>query len=167
MKTLEQKELNNNIAILIWNMAAGSALAWYVSNGLGSAHPYLAPLSVILCLQSTFSKTFLLSLKRIIGTVIGILVSVLIASYLTFNGWELGLLILIGCYITKWFRFDRIVLHQVALTILFVFAFEHKTSHYATDRMRDTIVGVAVAIIIQYIWSRVRWKNQLRTNKLP
>jgi uncharacterized membrane protein YgaE (UPF0421/DUF939 family) len=155
MKTLEQKKSNLDLTIFIWNMAVGSALAWYLSKGLGSAHPYLAPLSVILCLQSTFSKTFWLSLKRVIGTIIGILVSVLIASHLTINGWKLGILILIGCYITKWFRFDRVVLHQVALTILFVFAFAHTSSHYAIDRMRDTIVGVAIAVIIQFVWSRI------------
>jgi uncharacterized membrane protein YgaE (UPF0421/DUF939 family) len=161
MKTLDQKKTSKDLSILIWNMAVGSALAWDLSKGFGSAHPYLAPLSVILCLQSTFSKTFWLSLKRVIGTIIGISVTVLIASHLSINGWKLGILILIGCYITKWLHFERIVLHQVALTILFVFAFEHKTSHYAIDRMRDTIVGVTVAVIIQYVWFRLNRKSSL------
>jgi uncharacterized membrane protein YgaE (UPF0421/DUF939 family) len=161
MKTLDQKKSSKDLSILIWNMAVGSTLAWELSKGLGSAHPYLAPLSVILCLQSTFSKTFRLSLKRVIGTIIGISVTVLIASHISINGWKLGILILFGCYLTKWLNFDRVVLHQVALTILFVFAFEHKTSHYAIDRMRDTLVGVAVAIISQYVWYRLNGKSRL------
>ncbi|WP_462408510.1 FUSC family protein [Neobacillus sp. Marseille-QA0830] len=68
-------------------------MAWEISKLFGSSHPYLAPLSVILTIQSTMDKTVSLSIKRFIGTVIGISVAVLIASYLKVNGWNLGLLI--------------------------------------------------------------------------
>lgn len=125
----------------------------------------LAPLSVILTVQSTYDKTIILSLKRVIGTMIGIIVTVLIASHLKVNGINLGLLILIGCFIGKYLKFDKKVLHQIALTILFVFSFEHQSDQYAIDRMRDTLVGVLVACLIQVIWSKmiVRKKNNIST----
>ncbi|MGG3890164.1 FUSC family protein [Metabacillus fastidiosus] len=152
----QQNEIpNKNLSILIWKLSIGSTLSWEIAKLLGSAHPYLAPLSVILSLQSTMDETVLLSLKRVIGTIIGILVTVLIASKMTISGWNLGLVILFGCFIAKYLKLDKIVLHQVALTILFVFAFEHQTKHYAIDRMRDTVIGVLIAVILQLIWFRL------------
>lgn len=153
---------NENLSILIWKLSIGSTLAWEVSKLLGSDHPYLGPLSLILCIQSTMDKTVSLSVKRIMGTIIGIFVTVLIASYLPINGWNLGLLILLGCYIAKYLKLDKKVLHQVAITVLFVFAFEHQSKHYAIDRMRDTLVGVLVAGIIQIIWVNIMRKREMQ-----
>lgn len=153
MKELKQNEIRNeNLSILIWKMSIGSTLSWEISKLLGSDHPYLAPLSVILSIQSTIDKTVSLSIKRVIGTIIGTSVTVLVASHMTMNGWSLGLLILLGCFIAKYLKFDKKVLHQVALTILFVFVFEHQSKHYAIDRIRDTLIGVLVAGIIQLVW---------------
>ncbi len=154
MKSTENNSSSESVSILIWNMTIGSILSWELAKLMGSYHPYLAPLSVILSLQSTEEKTISLSIKRLIGTIIGILVTVLIASNMKINGWNLGLLILLGCYVAKYLKLDRKVLHQVAITILFVFAFEHQSKHYALDRLRDTLIGVSVACIIQLIWYR-------------
>lgn len=154
------KKQNQDFTILIWKMAIGSVLSWEIAKLLGSDHPYLAPLTVILCIQATMQKSMLLSIKRVIGTIIGILVILIIASKMSINGWNLGLLILIGCYISKWLKLDRIIIHQTALTILFVFVFEHQSKDYALDRMTDTLVGVVVTVLIQIIWFRFFSKNK-------
>ncbi|WP_420488346.1 FUSC family protein [Gottfriedia acidiceleris] len=85
----------------------GSTLAWEISNFFGSSHPYLGPVSLILTVQSKMDKTINLSIKRVIGTIIGIGITVIIASYLKVNGWNLGLLILIGTYIAKYLKLDK------------------------------------------------------------
>ncbi|PLT27845.1 hypothetical protein CUU66_21630 [Peribacillus deserti] len=109
----------------------------------------------MLCLQSTYHKTVRLSIKRVTGTIIGISFTVIISTHMIINGWNLGLLVLLGGFITKWLKFDKTVLHQVALTILFVFVFEHQKNHYVIDRMRDTLIGVMVAVLIQLVWFRL------------
>ncbi|PLT33545.1 hypothetical protein CUU64_13110 [Bacillus sp. V5-8f] len=144
-------QTDRNLTLLIWKMAIGSALSWELASLFGSKHPYLAPLSIILCLQNTVNKTIKLAIRRIIGTVIGVSVSVIIASHMSVHGWTLGLMILIGSYIGKWLTVDKIVLHQVALTILFVFVFEHQTKQYPLDRLRDTAIGVIIAILLQFL----------------
>jgi uncharacterized membrane protein YgaE (UPF0421/DUF939 family) len=151
-----------DLSILAWKLAIGSALSWEVSKLFGSDHPYLAPLSVILTIQSTVDKTVSLSIKRMIGTVIGILVTVLIARHFTISGWSLGVLILLGCYISIYLKLDKKILHQVSLTILFVFVFEHQTKHYAIDRLRDTLIGVFIAGILQIIWFRLISRKTLQ-----
>ncbi|SDM74617.1 Aromatic acid exporter family member 1 [Fictibacillus solisalsi] len=151
---------SENLSILVWKLALGSAVSWEISKYLGSNHPYLAPLSVILTIQSSFDQTISISVKRVIGTLIGISVTVLIAKFFKVEGWSLGLLILIGCFTAKYFNFSKKVIHQVALTILFVFVFEHQTGHYAFDRLRDTIIGVLVAGVIQMVWFHLFTKRK-------
>ncbi|MBB6447112.1 FUSC family protein [Bacillus benzoevorans] len=154
---------NKNLSILAWKLAIGSTLAWELAKLLGSDHPYLAPLSVILTIQSTMDKTVSLSIKRMMGTIIGIFVTLLIAKHLPVSGWSLGILILLGCYISIYLKLDKKILHQVALTILFVFVFEHQSKQYATDRLRDTLIGVLLAGILQLVWSRfISRKTQLQ-----
>lgn len=140
-------------------IAIGSALSWEISQLLGSKHPYLAPLSVILCIQATTDKTLSIAVQRIIGTIIGIPIVVVIAKHLSITGWNLGILILLGGYISKWLKLDQHILHQIAITILFVFVFEKQTKHYAIDRLNDTLVGVLVAVLLQYIWLKLQGKQ--------
>lgn len=135
-------------SLLIYKMGLASGIAWEVAKLVGSKHPYLAPLTVILSLQSTIDQSIRYSYHRIIGTVIGVSVTTAIASHLSVNGLTLGLLILGGTFIAKWLKLDETVLHQVALTILLVLSFEHKTGNYAVDRIRDTLIGAGVAVII-------------------
>ncbi|RVT62630.1 FUSC family protein [Niallia taxi] len=155
MNTFERtrKKKETSLYTLIWMMGIGSALSWETAELMNSQHPYLAPLSVILCLQSTYNQTLRLSLKRIIGTIIGILLIVIVSGYLHVNGWSVGLLILVGGFISAWLKFDKVVLHQLAITILCVFVFEQNNSGYAIDRVLDTIVGIIYAIVIQFLYS--------------
>ncbi|MDU0069698.1 MULTISPECIES: FUSC family protein [Bacillus] len=137
--------------MLIWKMAAASALSWEIAKAFGSNHPYLAPLSVILCLHGTVGKTVKFSLKRIAGTVIGVLLTAYIVSFVPHNGWVLGALLVYGLWISKWLKLDQVGLHQAAITILFVFSLA-QSNHYAFDRIIDTVIGVAVAILIHIIY---------------
>lgn len=164
IKNPETPNSNDNFSMLTWQMAIGSTLSWELSKLLGSDHPYLAPLSVILCLHTVIEKTFQISMQRVIGTVIGIFIIILIASNLSINGWSLGLLILLGGLITRLLKLNKTVLHQVSLTILFVFTFEHQSSQYALDRMRDTLVGVITAVLIQLIWFYIILRGKLQNH---
>ncbi|WP_052343594.1 FUSC family protein [Bacillus massiliigorillae] len=151
---------NETMSSLIWKISIGSALSWELSRLFGSEHPYLAPLSVIICIQATMDKTISIGIQRIIGTVIGIPIIVIIASHLNINGWNLGLLILLGGYISKWLKLDQGTLHQVVITILLVFVFEKQTEHYALDRMKDTLIGVMIAVFLQFIWFPFKLKQK-------
>lgn len=53
MKSKKQlKKLMESKTVLIWKMGAASALSWEIAKLAGSNHTYLAPISVILCLQT-------------------------------------------------------------------------------------------------------------------
>lgn len=145
-----KKKIENKTS-LVWKMAIASAVSWEAAKLVGSKHPYLAPLSVILCLQTTIDKSIRFSFHRIVGTAIGVMLTAYLVSHLHMNGWILGLLMLGGTYIAKWLRLDETVLHQVALTILLVFTFERTSKDYVIDRIIDTIIGVIIAILIHML----------------
>ncbi|WP_223587838.1 FUSC family protein [Neobacillus bataviensis] len=152
MKNNQQlKKQMENKTHLIWKMALASALSWEIAKLAGSNHPYLAPISVILCLQTTVNQSIRFSYHRMVGTVIGIAITVILSPYLEVNGWTLGSLILIGCFIAKWLKRDETAIHQVALTILLVFVLGHKSGDYPIDRFRDTLIGAIVAVIIHML----------------
>lgn len=159
----KQKQMENK-AILIWKIAVASALSWEVAKLAGSEHPYLAPLSVILCLQTTVNRSIQYSYHRMVGTVIGIIVTMLAAPYFSVNGWMIGILILIGCFITKWLKRDESAIHQVALTVLLVFVMEHKSGEYFIDRFRDTLIGAIAAVLIQMFFYPPNYTKQASQN---
>jgi len=148
---MNQKKLTQNQTAFVWKMAIASAVSWELAKLVGSDHPYLAPLSVILCLQTTINQSIRFSFHRIVGTAIGVLLTAYLVSHLHMNGWILGLLLLGGTYIAKWLRLNEKVLHQIALTILLVFTFERNSKDYAFDRIIDTVIGVIVAILFHML----------------
>jgi uncharacterized membrane protein YgaE (UPF0421/DUF939 family) len=149
--TKQLKKQMENKTVLIWKMGAASAISWELAKLAGSHHPYLAPLSVVLCLQTTINRSILFSYHRMVGTVIGISVVVLIEPYIKVSGWTLGLLMILGSFITKWLKRDETAIHQVALTVLLVFVMGEKSGDYPMDRFRDTLIGAIVAVILQMI----------------
>jgi uncharacterized membrane protein YgaE (UPF0421/DUF939 family) len=159
-KNKQLKKQLENKALLIWKMAIASALSWEIAKLAGSHHPYLAPISVILCLQTTVNRSIRFSYHRMVGTVIGITITVFAAPYLEVNGWTLGLLILAGGFTAKWLKRDETAIHQVALTVLLVFVFEHKAGSYPIDRFRDTLIGAIAAVVIHMIFSPPNFMKQ-------
>lgn len=137
--------------LLITKISLASGVSWELAKMFGSKHPYLAPLTVILCMQETVQHSAAYAVYRIIGTIFGITVSVSIISHLEVNGWTIGLLLLGGMLLPVIFRVHKTIIHQVALTILLVFVFVHKTNYYVSDRIRDTIIGALIAIIVHIV----------------
>ncbi|MGG2015542.1 FUSC family protein [Bacillus sp. S10(2024)] len=150
-KTGKQKKGLLKGLILITKIALASGVSWEIAKMLGSKHPYLAPLTVILSMQETVQHSAVYAFYRIIGTIFGITVSVSIISHLEVSGWTIGLLLLGGMVLPVIFRVHKTIIHQVALTILLVFVFVHKTNYYVSDRIRDTIIGALIAIIIHMV----------------
>jgi uncharacterized membrane protein YgaE (UPF0421/DUF939 family) len=134
--------------ILIAKIALASGISWELAKILGSKHPYLAPLTVILSMQETVQHSAMYAFYRIIGTVFGVAVTIFIVSHLEVNEWTIGLLLLGGMLLPVILRVHKTIIHQVALTILLVFVFVHKTSYYSSDRIRDTIIGALIAVIV-------------------
>jgi uncharacterized membrane protein YgaE (UPF0421/DUF939 family) len=137
---------------LIWKMAIASALSWEIAKFFGSAHPYLAPATVIVCMQTTINRSLRYSFHRVIGLVIGIIVADIVLPYLQVTFWTLGLTILAACFITKWLKLDESTIHQAALAVVLIFVIGHNSGDYPLDRFRNTIIGALTACVIHMLF---------------
>ncbi|KRF13543.1 hypothetical protein ASG93_13545 [Paenibacillus sp. Soil787] len=136
---------------LIWKTPLAAALSWELAKRVGSNHPYLAPLTVILCIQITVSKSIQFAWQRVYGTIVGVALTSILAPYLGLTGWSIGLMILLGSVIVKLLRLDNVVMSQVTLSVLLVMYFQSEMPTYPFDRIRDTVIGAAIALLIHIL----------------
>ena len=139
--------------ILILKMVIGSAISWELAILFGSKYPYLGPISLILCLQATLIKSIRFGIARILGTIIGGVSVYFLASSLHANGLSIAVVMLVSLIIPFFLKANGTTLHQIALSVLLVLEFEHKLHGYGFDRIRDSVIGVGVAITLQYVYS--------------
>lgn len=136
---------------VFWKIPLAAALAWEIAEWAGSKHPYLASLAVILTVQLTVHMSVQFAWKRVLGTTAGVILTTAIIPYVEVNGWSVGLLLLIGIFIIMWLRLDHSFMVQVALSIVLVMFFQSKMPSYPLDRIRDTVIGVIVALLIHVL----------------
>ncbi|MFB5190780.1 FUSC family protein [Alicyclobacillus fastidiosus] len=132
---------------IVWKTTLGSIVAWEIARWSGSTHPYLAPLTLILCIQATVEQSLRFAIYRSIGTVLGVLLIGMFAKDIPVTAWSLGIALFVSTGIMKALRINDTIIHQVALSILFVLYFENQSSGYARDRVVDTLIGSIVAVL--------------------
>lgn len=136
---------------LILKMVIGSAISWELAVLFGSKYPYLGPISLMICLQVTIIKSIRFGIARMVGTIIGAVSVFILAPSLHANGWSIAVIMLVSLVIPLILRVNSTALHQIALSVLLVLEFEHKLHGYGVDRIRDSIIGVAVALLLQLV----------------
>jgi uncharacterized membrane protein YgaE (UPF0421/DUF939 family) len=138
---------------LILKIVIGSAISWKLAILFGSKYPYLGPISLILCIQATLIKSIRFGIARIVGTIIGVASVSLLASSLHANGWSIAMIMMVSLIIPLLFGVNATILHQIALSVVLVLEFEHKLHGYGLDRIRDSIIGVAVALLLHLFFN--------------
>ncbi|GER66491.1 hypothetical protein BpJC7_06660 [Weizmannia acidilactici] len=70
MQMKQNKPLFEMKQLIIWKIAIASSLSWEIAKSAGSHHPYLAPLTVILCIKAMPDQTISFAVNRMIGTMV-------------------------------------------------------------------------------------------------
>ena len=91
-------------------------------------------------------------MARILGSIIGVVSVYILASSLHASGLSIAVIMLASLIIPSFFRANGTTLQQIALSVLLVLEFEHKLHGYGLDRIRDSVIGVAVALLLQYVY---------------
>nr|WP_260440163.1 FUSC family protein [Cohnella lubricantis] len=132
-------------------MALASGIAWELAKLAGSKHPFLAPVSVILCMQPSVQQTLQFSLYRVAGTVIGVILTVIASIWLPLASWSMALLIVFGCALSLAAERHPTLIREVALSVVLVLELQRQSESYAIDRIRDTFIGVGVALVLHLL----------------
>jgi uncharacterized membrane protein YgaE (UPF0421/DUF939 family) len=158
MSTSSNNSKTKNITfITIIQNVIGASLAWELSKLAGSSHPFLAPLAVIICLHATLDESILHGYRRIIGTFLGAFATGFIAPYIGSNAWSIGLGVLLGMCLAKLLGLSNEVGNHAAIGALLILALDNNGG-YTIDRVRDTIIGVLIALLVKWVVDTIKGK---------
>lgn len=132
-------------------MALASGIAWELAKLAGSKHPFLAPVSVILCMQPSVQQSLQFSYFRVVGTVVGVILTAIAAIWLPLASWSMALLVVLACSLSLLAERHPTLIREVALSVVLVLELQQKSESYAIDRIRDTFIGVGVALALHLL----------------
>ena len=125
-----------------------------------AAHSYWIVLTIVIILKPSFSMTQQRRSDRIIGTVIGCVITALIIRYLNYPALILGILILstvaTPTFIYLRYRYAAIAVSMMILLQMHLLA--PGNSSLIMERLVDTFVGAAVATVFSFVLAN--WEYQ-------
>ncbi len=140
------------LTLQILKTALAAAISWFVaSNLLHAEYPYFAAIAAILTVQVTVADSVDKATQRIIGIIGGVLLSMLIGHWFKVNVFSIFFVILIGMGVSKALRMNPQIISQVAISSLLVLAFGQLKEGYAFDRITETMLGSAIAVLINAV----------------
>ncbi|MCL6634029.1 MAG: FUSC family protein [Alicyclobacillus herbarius] len=146
MKLTVLNRIGLTINVIKTALAAG--LSWQVASFVShSQYPYFAALGAVLTVQVTVADSINKAMQRVIGIIGGVIVSIIIGHWLPLNPGSITLAVLIGMAVSTALRLNPQIISQVAVSSLLVLAFG-STRGYAIDRIIETVIGCAIAILL-------------------
>ncbi|MGD8192369.1 FUSC family protein [Brevibacillus ginsengisoli] len=148
MQLRYRKPFRFSLTLQIVKTALAAAISWWLTTVLFyNPYPYFAPLAAILTVQVTVADSLEKALQRIVGIVLGVSVSLLFGYWISIGALSIFIVVLIGMVIPNSLQLNTQITSQVAVSSLLVLAFGHHQG-YAFGRIIETVIGCAVAIVI-------------------
>jgi len=141
-------------------LVASTALYRYyhVRNG------YWIPMTALLVLRPQWGHTLSRGIARMLGTVVGAGIALILAKLLPFPDWVLPALVVLsawGCYALQAVNYAAFSLF-ITLYIVFLFRFGGFSQTSAAHiRLVNTVVGGSIALAIDAIWKLAGVRNRL------
>ncbi|GAB3812836.1 hypothetical protein GCM10028895_04280 [Pontibacter rugosus] len=136
------------LTLQIFKTAFAASLSWFVASSLlHSDYPYFAAVAAIITVQVTVADSVNKATQRIVGIIGGVLISMLLGHWFQVGVFSIFFIILIGMGIAKLLRMNPQIISQVAVSSLLVLAFGQAREGYAYERIFETIVGSAIAVL--------------------
>jgi uncharacterized membrane protein YgaE (UPF0421/DUF939 family) len=128
--------------------AIAAGLAWLAALAADPhSRPYFAPLAVLLVVQPTVYDSLSRALQRVVGVVVGVAAALAVSRVLAPSAWSIGIIIFTGLLVGWTARLGPQGVVQIPVSALLVFLVGRTTPGYAGERIVDTLIGAAVAVI--------------------
>lgn len=130
--------------------ALSAGLSWAIANNLlGTPYPIFAPLAAMLVIQVAIFDTIERAVYRVLGTIGGVIIGLLISILLNVNVLSIALVVLFSFALSRALHFPPYLILQVAISALLVLFFSQNSgTEYIWGRIFETLIGAAVAVII-------------------
>lgn len=127
-----------------------ASLSWVAVHSLyGDQYLYFAPLAAILITQASVKASLEKGIYRLIGIIIGGIVSLIVGQFFDVGAFSILLILLIGIGIATACRMNIQAVSQVGVTSVLALTFYH--NDYVLWRVAETFIGVLIALIINMI----------------
>jgi hypothetical protein len=127
------------------------ALAWLLAESLlADPLPVLAPLAALLTVQVTIYRSVTVGLQRAAAVVAGVLLALLAARVLGLHAWSIGVVVSAALALGQLLRLGPQAV-QVPVSALLVLALGEQSNLYPRDRVLETLLGGAVAVVVNLV----------------
>src|SRR6202167_1628099 len=128
--------------------AVAAGLAWAAALAADPhSRPYFAPIAVLLVVQPTVYDSLSRAFQRVAGVVVGVAAALAVSHFLAPSGWSIGIIIFAGLLLGWTTRLGPQGVVQIPVSALLVFLVGRATPGYGGERIIDTLIGAAVAVI--------------------
>src|SRR5580704_10810052 len=142
-------------AAYIARLTATAVFAYLLALQLpgGSSRSVLAPLTALLVVQATLFHTIGTAIRRVAAVTAGVLAAVVVAAYVPFSWWVLGLLIAGTLVLGIVLRLREEIL-EVPISAMLIFSVDSHAS--ATSRTTETLIGAAAGLAAGLVLAPLR-----------
>src|SRR5580704_8644936 len=142
-------------AVYIARLTATAVFAYLLALQLpgDSSRSVLAPLTALLVVQATLYHTIRSAVQRVVGVAAGVTAAVVVAAYVPFSWWVLGLLIAGTLGLGMLLRLREDIL-EVPISAMLIFSVDSHAA--ATSRITETLVGAAAGLAAGLLFAPLR-----------
>lgn len=131
--------------------AIGAGLALGIGQLLRLQFPIYAMISAVVVTDLDPAQTRKLGLPRLAGTVLGATVGALISVLLRPGAWEVGFGVLIAMFLSYLLRLEGAAKLAGFVCGIALFSYDNGPWSYALHRTIETMIGVALAVLISLV----------------
>lgn len=110
--------------------------------------PVFAAIAALLVVQPSVNQSFMKAIERSIGVIIGVVIASALGLLLGTQSWVVLLAIVVAMLVAWAFKATPGMGNQVAISAMLVLALGSDSPQYAVDRILETLIGVAIGIIV-------------------
>ncbi|MGL3149065.1 FUSC family protein [Microbacterium sp. A82] len=123
--------------------------AWLIAGWLMPGPlPVFAAIGALLVVLPSVNQSFTKAIERSLGVIVGVVIASALSLLLGPQSWVVLLAIVVAMLVAWAFRATPGVGNQVAISAMLVLALGSSSPQYAVDRILETLIGVAIGLIV-------------------
>ncbi|OOM69673.1 aromatic acid exporter family protein [Clostridium sp. BL-8] len=125
-----------------------AALCMLASNLLKLKFPFFVLLPAVMPISTFFGETLKFGINRIIGTLIGAVIGVMLASIQTENTLLIGLGVIILIYVCNYLKWDSTTSIACLVFVSIMVSAKESAFEYSAHRLLDTFIGIVITTVV-------------------
>jgi hypothetical protein len=147
--------------------ALAGGFAWAVAQCLNPhSRPYFAPIAAVLVVHANAYDSVSRALQRSVGVALGVAASLGVSRIFAPSVWSITLIIFLGLILGWSVGLGPRGVSQVPVSAFLVFLVGRATPGYGLDRITETLLGAAVAVVVVLLSPTVLRTDAICTNAL-